>query len=135
MTTSKGRDRKFIVGFRPEVRAREGRMFGIRQPLDGPVFDTLEDAQNWCIHAMISHYDRMLGMSDARIELFKGMVDFGPPPDPTGLRESQRIVDEVAEERHRDGKPTPGKRWRVKATSESFGEMLLLRPLFEHRQL
>ena len=46
----------------------------MRQPLAGPIFETLEDARNWCIHAMISHYDR-LGISDARIEPFKGMVD------------------------------------------------------------
>ena len=78
-TPAEGRYQKFIVGFRPEVRAREGRMFGMRQPLDGPIFETLEDAQNWCIHAMISHYDRRLGMSDARIEPFKGMVDCGFP--------------------------------------------------------
>jgi hypothetical protein len=25
-------------------------MFGMRQPLDGPIFETLEDARNWCIH-------------------------------------------------------------------------------------
>ena len=69
---SKGRYQKLVVGFHPEVRARQGRMFGMRQPLDGPIFEKLEDAQNWCIHAMISHYDRRLGMSDARIEPFKG---------------------------------------------------------------
>jgi hypothetical protein len=34
------------------------------------------------MYAMIDHYDRRLGMSDARIEPFKGMVDCGPPPDP-----------------------------------------------------
>ena len=51
-----------------------GLMLGIRQPLDGPIFEKLEDAQNWCIHAMISHYDRRLGMSDAKIEPFQGMV-------------------------------------------------------------
>jgi len=50
-------------------------MFGMRQPLDGSIFETLEDARNCCIDAMISHYDRRLGMSDARIESFKGMVD------------------------------------------------------------
>src|SRR6476469_7451923 len=60
------RDQKFMSGYRPVVRAREGRMLGIRQPLDGPVFDTLEDAENWCIHAMISHYERKLGMAGAR---------------------------------------------------------------------
>ena len=62
-----------MVGYRPAVYAREGRMLGISQPLDGPVFEKLEDAQNWCIHVMISHYDPRLGMSDAQIEPFKGI--------------------------------------------------------------
>jgi hypothetical protein len=30
-------------------------MLGIRQPLDGPVFQKLQDAEHWCIHAMVSH--------------------------------------------------------------------------------
>ena len=51
------------VGYRPVVRAREGLMFGIRQPLDGPIFDTLEDARNWCIHAL-SQNDGRFEMSD-----------------------------------------------------------------------
>jgi hypothetical protein len=52
-------------------------MFGIRQPLDRPIFETMLDAEYWCIHAMARHFDRhrRLGMSAARIELFKGMVD------------------------------------------------------------
>ena len=95
----KGRYQKIVVGFRPEVRAREGRMFGMRQPLDGPIFETLEDARNWCIHAMISHYDRRLGMSDATIAPFKGMVDCGPPPDPARLRDIVRICAEAAKDR------------------------------------
>ena len=99
MTTKKGHNLKFVAGFRPVVRAREGRMFGMRQPLDGPIFETLEDARNWCIHAMISHYDRRLGISDATIEPFKGMVDWGPPSDPARLREIERICGEVAKER------------------------------------
>jgi hypothetical protein len=66
---------KWITGYRPVVRAREGRMLGIRQPLDGPIFQNREDAEYWCIHAMISHYNRRLGMSDARIESFNGLVD------------------------------------------------------------
>jgi hypothetical protein len=57
-------------------------MLGIRQPLDGSIFQKLEDAE--CIYAMIDHYDRRLGMSDARIEPFKGLVDCGPP-DPARL--------------------------------------------------
>ena len=51
-------------------------MFGMRQPLDGSIFETLEDARNWCIRAMISHYDPRLGMSDATIEPFTGLVDW-----------------------------------------------------------
>jgi hypothetical protein len=51
----------------------------------GPVFEKLQDAEHWCIHAMISHYDRRLGMSNAKIEPFKGMVACGPPPDPAYL--------------------------------------------------
>ncbi|HEX6532493.1 MAG TPA: hypothetical protein VF019_07705 [Nitrospira sp.] len=124
------RVQKFISGFRPAVYARQGRMLGIRQPLDGPVFDTLEDAQNWCMYAMIDHFDRRLGMADAKIHPFKGVLDFGPPPDPARLRETQRVVAEVAEERRRDGKPPPGQNWRVKAISERLGEVFILRPLF-----
>jgi hypothetical protein len=130
VTKEKSRERKFVVGFRPEVRAREGRMLGIRQPLDGPVFDILEDAENWCMYAMIDHFDRKLGMADAKIHPFKGMLDFGPPPDPVRVRETQRVVAEVDEERRRNGKPPPSFRWRVKAVSESLGEVFILRPLF-----
>ena len=99
MTRSNHRDQKFIVGFRPVVRAREGGMLGIRQPLDGPIFVKLEDARNSCIYAMIDHYDRRLGMSDARIEPFKGMVNCGPPPDPALVRDIERICEEVAKEK------------------------------------
>ena len=86
---------KLVTGYRPVIRARQGVMLGIRQPLDGPVFEKLEDARNWCIHAMISHYDRRLGMSDARIEPFKSLVDCGPPPDPALVGDTERICEEV----------------------------------------
>lgn len=66
--------RKFISGFRPVVHAREGLMYGMRQPMDGPVFEQLEQAEEWCMDVMIDHYDRRLGLSDARIERFEGMV-------------------------------------------------------------
>src|SRR5688572_4728695 len=92
---------KLVVGFRPAVYAREGRMLGIRQPLDGPVFEKLEDARNWAVHAMISHFDRRLGMSDTTIEPFKGLVDCGPPPDPALLRDVTRICEQVVRE-HKD---------------------------------
>ena len=37
-------------------------------------------------------------MSDARIiELFKGMVDCGLPPDPARLRDIERICESVTE--------------------------------------
>jgi hypothetical protein len=77
MSKADKRNKKFVTGYRPVVRAREGRMLGIRQPLDGPVFDILEDAENWCMYAMIDHFDRKLGMADAKIYPFKGMLDFG----------------------------------------------------------
>ena len=61
-----------ITGYRPVVRARQGLMLGIRQPLDGPIFEKLEHAQYWCWHAMVDHYERGLGMSDAEIHPFEG---------------------------------------------------------------
>ena len=67
-----------MVGYRPAVYAREGRMLAIRQPLDGPVFEKLEHAEQWCMDGMIDHYDRGLGISDAKIEPFKGMVGLWP---------------------------------------------------------
>jgi hypothetical protein len=33
-----------MKGYRSAVYAREGRMLGIRQLLDGPVFEKMEDA-------------------------------------------------------------------------------------------
>ena len=33
---------KLVTGYGPVVHAREGHMLGIRQPLDGPVFEELE---------------------------------------------------------------------------------------------
>src|SRR6478609_7089266 len=98
----KGRQ-EYMTGYRPVVHAREGRMFGMRQPLDGPIFETLEDARNWAIHAMISHFDRRLGMSDATIEPFKGMVNCGgPPSDPAQLRDIERICREAREQKGRE---------------------------------
>ena len=101
MNPQKVRHQKSITGFRPVIRAREGRMLGIRQPLDGPVFEKLEDAECWCFHAMVSHYDRRLGLSDAEIHPFKGLVDCGLPPDAALLQDITRICEEVARERRR----------------------------------
>ena len=92
--------KRYITGYRPIVHASQGFMLGIRQPLDGPVFDKLEHAEYWCWYAMIDHYDRRRGMSDATIELFKGMVHCGSQPtDPAQLRDIERICQEVARER------------------------------------
>lgn len=49
-------------------------MLGSRNPFDGPVFETREHAVQWCVQVMVDHFDRGLGMSDARIERFSGMV-------------------------------------------------------------
>jgi hypothetical protein len=93
--------KKLLTGYRPVVDAREGLMLGIRQPLDVPIFEKLQNAEHWCIHAMISHYDRRLGMSDARIEPFKGLVDAGgQASDPAQLRGIERIFAQVAKDHH-----------------------------------
>jgi hypothetical protein len=71
---SKKPQQKLLVGYRPIIHAREGFMLGIRQPLDGPVFQTYKDALGFCMDVMVSHFERGLGMSDGKIEPFKGMV-------------------------------------------------------------
>lgn len=48
-------------------------MLGSRSRLDGPVFDNLQDAVIYCIGVMADHFDWGLGLSDARIERFKGI--------------------------------------------------------------
>jgi hypothetical protein len=65
---------KRLTGYRPVLHAREGFMLGIRNPLDGPVFQTYQDALGWCMDVMVSHYERGLGMSEAKIEWFDGLV-------------------------------------------------------------
>lgn len=91
---------KLFTGYRPAVYAREGLMLGMCQPLARPVFEKLEDAEYWSISAMVDHFDRLLGMSDAVIRPFKGMVDCGSTKsDPALLRDIQRICEEMAKER------------------------------------
>lgn len=96
------RVKKLITGYRPVVYARQGLMFGMRQPMDGPVFEKLEHAEEWCIDVMIEHYDRRLGLSDARIEPFKGMVNCGARPDPALLRDIQRICESLRKSQYSD---------------------------------
>ena len=64
----------FMTGFHPVITARQGRMLGIRNPLDGPVFDRLQDAIDYSMGVMADHFDRELGLSDTRIERFERMV-------------------------------------------------------------
>ena len=56
-----------MTGFRPVIHARQGRMLGSRNPLDGPVFDRLEDAIDYSIGVMADQFDRGLGLSDLRL--------------------------------------------------------------------
>ena len=64
----------FMTDFPPLITARQGRMLGSRNPLDGPVFDKLQDPIVYSIGVMADHFDRGLGLSDARIERFKGRL-------------------------------------------------------------
>lgn len=73
-------------------------MLGIMQPLDGAVFQTLDDAERYCVDMIADHYDRRLGMSDARIYPFKGLVECGPTPDPALLRDITRICESIGKE-------------------------------------
>jgi hypothetical protein len=98
---------KLVVGFRPAVYARQGLMLGTRQPLDGPVFENLVDAEHWCIHAMISHYDRRLGMSDGRIEPFKGLVNCFAEPPASLLTDVGRICQSVEADKRRSSTGSP----------------------------
>jgi hypothetical protein len=91
--------RKFMTGYRPAVYAREGLVWGMRNPFDGPVFERLEEAEEWCIDVIIEHHYRGLGMSDAEIRPFKGMVDCYRPGPPERLRDIERICREIAEKR------------------------------------
>jgi hypothetical protein len=81
----KGPPQRFIKGFRPVIHAREGRMLGIRQPHDGPVFHMLQEAIAYCMNVMVSHYESRLGMSDASIERFEGMVGWPAAAEEEGV--------------------------------------------------
>lgn len=76
----------YLKGYAPALTARQGLMLGIRNPLDGPVFEKLEDATSWCMSAMANHFDRGLGMSDARIQAFEGWCCTFPPVDSRARR-------------------------------------------------
>jgi hypothetical protein len=71
-------------------------MLGSRQPLDGPVFEKLEHAEQWCFHVIIDHYDRRLGTSDTKIEPFNGIVGCSAPPPPEPPTDVEWICESVA---------------------------------------
>jgi len=50
-------------------------------------------------------------------ERFEGLLDFGPPPDPVRLRETQRVIAEVAE----GGETLAGAELANKGDIEEFG--------------
>ena len=84
-----------MTGYRPAVYARQGLMWGIRNPFDGPVFEKLEQAEEWCIDVIIEHDYRGLGMSDALIRPFTGMVDCYRAGPPELVMDVERICREV----------------------------------------
>jgi len=47
-----------MEGYAPVVEAREGRLFYARSPMDGPVFETRQEAQDWCFHIIIDNAER-----------------------------------------------------------------------------
>ncbi|HKR79612.1 MAG TPA: hypothetical protein VJR69_07895 [Nitrospira sp.] len=52
-------------------------MLGIRQPLHGRYLKNWNTHNTyWCWHAMLDHFERGLGMSDAQIEPFKGLIEY-----------------------------------------------------------
>jgi len=63
---------KFMTGFRPVIHARQGRMLGSRNPLDGPVFDKLQDAITflhgwwWPITLIVAWACPIPGLNDLR---------------------------------------------------------------------
>lgn len=73
-------------------------MLGIRQPLDGPVFNTYEDALGWCMDVMVCHHERGYGIADAQIQPFKGMVDSAEAPSPELLKDVGRICEDMRSE-------------------------------------
>ena len=54
----------FMTGFRPIISARQERMLGSRNPLDGPTFDTLQDAITFTIGILTDLFDHGLELSD-----------------------------------------------------------------------
>jgi hypothetical protein len=65
------------------VQAREGRLFFARSPVDGPIFETRQEAENRCIEIIIENDDRGGPFAEATIRPFKGRVStMEIEPDP-----------------------------------------------------
>jgi len=65
---------KFMEGYAPVLQAREGRLFFARSPVDGPIFETRQEAQDWCIHVIIETDYRGGPFAEATIHPFTGKV-------------------------------------------------------------
>ena len=65
---------RYTVGFQPIVTAREGLVYGIRNPNLGPIFSTRPAAEEWCLSVIQDHYSRMGTRADAEIHPFSGMA-------------------------------------------------------------
>lgn len=63
-----------MVGYQVILYARQGLVYGIRNPNISPVFDTKTTAMEYCLTVMADHWFRMQTMSDARIYAFGGLV-------------------------------------------------------------
>ena len=62
------------IGYAPIVKAREGRLFFARSPVDGPIFETRQEAENWCIEIIIENDYRGGPLAEAIVRPFKGKV-------------------------------------------------------------
>ena len=66
--------KKPMVGYQVIMYARQGLVYGIRNPNISPVFDTKDNALEYCLEVIANHWSRMQTMIDARIYAFGGLV-------------------------------------------------------------
>jgi hypothetical protein len=62
-------------GFHAVVRPRGNPILGMRNALNMAIWSTRIEAIAFCMNVMVSHYESRLGMSDATIERFEGLVN------------------------------------------------------------
>jgi hypothetical protein len=61
-----------LNGYAPVVQVREGRLFFARSLLDGPIFQTRQEAQDRCFHIIMDNAERAGPLAEATITPFKG---------------------------------------------------------------